>query len=307
MTVSNVTAFMVTLMTANHLILDPTDSNHAIAKDLNQILSKAVGSHSDALRTKQEKQGTLSKAEGGVYEILQRMECVLNIQPSEDEDGDGVFAWHPMYEYQFVSIITNCEHYQRLSGCKLEFLLLWIYTKYRFLGADGLVTDNNSIFLICTVFDAMQQNSEKNALKTQSFWTQFVLPSIRSEMDREFVSKSKSILNLNVGQIIDSFLQTFHTHFQPQHQEQAFLSHFDELQFVFADRWRPLQRHFLWIFKFKSIPIEIKEQYFKQWMAFGAVTISKTEDAPNHVLLNELVFNHLLDRNQSIGMTKYTK
>ena len=158
-------------------MVDNVDTNRNIAWTINDVLSKAVGVHLDALRSKQH---SFSRAEAHIFELW-----VLSFRT-------------------YVSIINDCEFYLSLVGCKTEFLLHWLFTKFMFLGADGLLTDDNSVLLLSTVLNEMHQNSLQNAIKTQSFWANFVLPSIVRTLRYE---------RLHIRQLIDAFLETFNADF----------------------------------------------------------------------------------------------
>ena len=149
------------------------------------------------------KQHSLSRAESHIFELLHQMQSVLTIQ-SDIHLKDDVATWLPKYDAAYVSIINDCEFYLSLAGCKTEFLLHWLFTKYVFLGSDGLLTDDNSVLLLSAVLDEMRQNSLKNAIKTQSFWSNFALSSI---------VRTLRYPHKHTGQLIDSFLETFNADF----------------------------------------------------------------------------------------------
>ena len=298
---TNATAFFGLLL-ADLVVLHDFNAVQSLVVGMNQIIGQKVNASLHAF-SRRNQDDLLSIAETDyhdlnmIFEAQRRMQSVFSINACADSD-DHVFVWLPLYEQNYVDIIRVHPLDDNLRRIEhFAFLLHWLYTKHRSMGSDGLITDSNSLYLLRSIFHSIQSHSELNQAKTRWFWRQFVCPSIAAQSHLE---------SLDIGPLIDDYLQTVGGS-NGCGVDRDFISELDALCTVFASHWRPLQRHFYWIFKAESVGFELKEKAFSQWLRFGARRISKSEDPPNAVLFDEFVFGSVLNRNATVGMTRIYK
>ena len=299
---TSLTQFLLTLFSSNYLINNHTDVHHSIVMELNVVLKQTIETHYHLFNNTELPLDRIFLGMRYLVDVLHSPSSNTSDTTSSDNETNNLYTWTPMYEWLYTDVILNCAHYSHISAFKWPFLFHWIYTKYKYLGNDGFITDGNSVHLLSTIFNDIKQDSEQNINKIQSFWNEYVMPSIK-------LSISTRPYWIDYTPIYDSFLQSFAfdtiTTNNTKNQEITFVAQFDKI--ISLNDYTPLQRFYYWIFRFKHIALETKERYFEMWLDDDSRTICMSSDPSNHALFDEFLFNKYLNNDQNIGMTKIHK